>query len=72
MPESPRYLITAGNYEKAIKVLRKIARENGKAIPTGQLIVGDTQVRMSSGFFTFSLPFPLSMGGGGGGMHRVL
>ena len=37
-PESPRYLCSKGNYSEALRVLQRIAKINGRAMPLGELI----------------------------------
>ena len=37
LPESLRYLLTAGQNEKAANVLKRMAASNGKELPCGQL-----------------------------------
>nr|XP_046231715.1 synaptic vesicle 2-related protein-like [Scatophagus argus] len=39
LPESPRFDMLMGNAEKAIATLSRIAKENGKAMPQGKMIV---------------------------------
>ena len=45
MPESPRYLITAGEKEKGMEVLERMARINGSKLPPGTLKI-ETQVHI--------------------------
>jgi len=37
LPESPRYLLSAGKADRALEILREIARENGNFLPEGTL-----------------------------------
>jgi len=37
LPESLRYLLAAGQNEKAADVVRRLAASNGKELPRGQL-----------------------------------
>ncbi|XP_020628427.1 synaptic vesicle 2-related protein-like [Orbicella faveolata] len=39
VPESPRFYMTAGKPEKALCILQRIAKENKKELPPGQLVV---------------------------------
>eukprot|EP01026_Neomeris_dumetosa_P050056 TRINITY_DN4381_c0_g1_i1.p1 TRINITY_DN4381_c0_g1~~TRINITY_DN4381_c0_g1_i1.p1 ORF type:complete len:407 (-),score=57.81 TRINITY_DN4381_c0_g1_i1:195-1415(-) len=39
LPESPRYLSTKGDAENALKVLKRVAKVNGKTLPIGTLQV---------------------------------
>uniref|UniRef100_A0A1I7YXW7 MFS domain-containing protein n=1 Tax=Steinernema glaseri TaxID=37863 RepID=A0A1I7YXW7_9BILA len=38
LPESARYYMASGKPDMALKVLQKVARENGKILPEGQLV----------------------------------
>ena len=38
VPESPRFYMAAGKPEKALCILQKIAKENNKELPPGELI----------------------------------
>lgn len=38
VPESPRFYMAAGKPEKALCILQKIAKENNKELPQGELI----------------------------------
>ncbi|KAK3603262.1 hypothetical protein CHS0354_007593 [Potamilus streckersoni] len=38
LPESARFDLTRGNYERALATLHRIARENGKPMPLGKLV----------------------------------
>ena len=38
MPESPRFLMTVGKPEKALRILQRIAKENKKELPPGELV----------------------------------
>ena len=38
LPESPRYLIAAGEKEKGMEVLQRMAKMNKAKLPTGTLI----------------------------------
>ena len=38
VPESPRFYMAAGKPEKALCILQKIAKENNKELPLGELI----------------------------------
>ncbi|KAL8559889.1 hypothetical protein ACOMHN_016935 [Nucella lapillus] len=38
LPESARFYLTQGRYDKAVKTLEKIAQENGQPMPHGKLI----------------------------------
>lgn len=73
MPESPRYLITAGEKEKGMEVLERMARINGSKLPPGTLKI-ETQVhilqvliQLVTGYIQhvlilmILLPFPLLM-----------
>lgn len=46
MPESARFYAAAGNHDKAMLVLKRIATENKKLMPPGRLVVDDMQVRI--------------------------
>uniref|UniRef100_A0A3Q3LTV0 Synaptic vesicle 2-related protein-like n=1 Tax=Mastacembelus armatus TaxID=205130 RepID=A0A3Q3LTV0_9TELE len=39
LPESPRFEVLTGKREKALETLARIAKENGKAMPEGKMIV---------------------------------
>ncbi|KAH9489330.1 hypothetical protein Btru_051657 [Bulinus truncatus] len=41
LPESARYNITTGYYDKALETLERIAKENGKTMPEGILVEPD-------------------------------
>ena len=43
MPESPRYLIAAGEKEKGMEVLQRMAKINGSKLPPGTIRV-ETEV----------------------------
>lgn len=43
MPESARFYAAAGNHDKAMLVLKRIATENKKLMPPGRLVVDDMQ-----------------------------
>lgn len=43
LPESARFHAVNGQYEKAIAVVQKIAKDNGKVMPAGRLTFDDTQ-----------------------------
>lgn len=45
-PESPRYLCSKGRTTDAIDVLEKIARVNGKKLPSG-ILVSDNQIELN-------------------------
>ena len=47
MPESPRYLIAAGEKEKGIEVLQQMAKVNKAKLPPGNLRI-ETEVFVSS------------------------
>lgn len=38
LPESPRFDVLSGNREKAVATLKRIAKENGKAMPPGKMV----------------------------------
>ena len=38
LPESARYDLTRGQYDRAVLTLQRIARENGKPMPLGKLV----------------------------------
>ncbi|KAM3599389.1 uncharacterized protein V6R79_004804 [Siganus canaliculatus] len=38
LPESPRFDMLAGNPEKAVATLRRVAKENGKDMPPGKIV----------------------------------
>ncbi|XP_055958029.1 synaptic vesicle 2-related protein isoform X1 [Patella vulgata] len=38
LPESARYDVTRGDYDKAVATLERVARENGKPMPAGKLV----------------------------------
>lgn len=46
MPESARYLVASGQQDKAEATLRQIARDNGKPMIVGRLVVEDGQTSM--------------------------
>ena len=41
MPESPRFLMTVGKPEKALRILQRIAQENKQELPPGELVATD-------------------------------
>ncbi|KAF7667544.1 hypothetical protein LDENG_00057870 [Lucifuga dentata] len=45
LPESARFDVLRGKREKAMATLRRIAKENGKAMPQGRLIANQQNVR---------------------------
>ena len=45
MPESPRFLLVSGRPEEARAVLERVARENGRELPPGELIAPPPQPR---------------------------
>ena len=75
MPESPRYLITAGEKEKGMEVLERMARINGSKLPPGTLkietqvhILQEVLIQLVTGYIQhvflilmILLPFPLLM-----------
>ena len=38
LPESPRYLAAKGQSDEAAKILQRISKVNGKALPAGRLV----------------------------------
>lgn len=38
VPESPRFLMTVGKPEKALRILQRIAQENKQELPPGELV----------------------------------
>jgi hypothetical protein len=46
MPESARYLVASGQQDKAEVILRQIAKDNGKPMIVGRLVVEDGQMSM--------------------------
>lgn len=38
VPESPRFLMTVGKPEKALRILQRIAKENKQELPPGELV----------------------------------
>ena len=45
MPESPRFLLTTGKYDEALKLLEKVAQDNKSDLPPGKLIPVEKNVR---------------------------
>src|SRR5271170_4390882 len=43
MPESARYQLASGQYEKAYETLERIAKENGKPMLLGRLVESEAQ-----------------------------
>ncbi|XP_066918950.1 synaptic vesicle 2-related protein-like isoform X2 [Clytia hemisphaerica] len=45
LPESPRYLMTVGKTDQVMKLLKKMAAENGKTLPEGTLMKQEINTR---------------------------
>lgn len=44
MPESPRWLIFHGHYQRALEVLKKAATVNGKTLPDDHLLLATMDI----------------------------
>ncbi|TKR68112.1 hypothetical protein L596_024145 [Steinernema carpocapsae] len=51
LPESARYYMASGRTDMALKTLQKVARENGKILPEGQLVDKAVQNGQNRGSF---------------------
>ena len=56
MPESPRYLVTAGRKREALEILRKIAKENKRDMPAED--IATAEVPVSKIIFSSEIPPP--------------
>ena len=47
LPESMRFDMARGNYEKALHTLKRIADDNDKPLPLGRLVMANRTVKPS-------------------------